>query len=541
MNEHRVCRDLRMDSFSDNSSRYELDSVTSTDSLHLITDEFRLRHVSTPDVSSAELSKRLAALEVENERLRVDLENSQVELNGRVVGNQSLKDKITELYIEAQASLQERLTLDNELKNAKRQVLAAENLKQWYQAQIHELQASKRGLQVEVDTYQRLVKEKHEVTLALTARCKQANDEYIVLSKKLRKERQELKEEIEQLRAKLTLGQAAAMPLKDPQTRLSPDLSTKLESTEDELRDTRVELKAMEQRLLSVEVQKNSLESALAKYRELISSMGINMEKCEMEKNEAKSRLNAVQIELNKVKSEKDVLESTLLNSKQEHGQVEQAIVQLKSQLNKMIAQHKLIKTRNIELESKAAVIQEIKNENKTLRSRSFAANSALFKKLRDAKRKIRYLEEQVNREDSRKQLFQARIETDSSLQECLKRALERNKELNDRLKLISMANKLEESIDEGYGDGFYQNITTEIPSPVPLNAELMHSVTQVLASGKNLLVPVQAGLEELHKKLETLDLGHRARFLNSGQMSSDSPTNSARIGTVTCNSRVIR
>lgn len=397
-----------MDSFSDNSSRCELDSVTSTESLNLFTDEFRLRYASTPDISREELARRLTSLELENERLRIDFENCNAELSEKVASNQGLKAKITELYIEAQVALQERLSLENALKNAKNEVAASEHLIKLHQAQIHDLRANRKGLQMEVDTYQKLARQKHEVALLLTARCKQSDAEYIELSKKFRKERQELKEEVEKLRAKGASSQAATTPLNSLRARLSPDLSTKLETTEDELRDTRVELKAIEQRLLSVETAKASLEISLTKHKELITSMETNVEKCELEKDEAKNRLNAVQIELNKIKSEKDVLESTLLTSKQEHGQVEQAIIQLKSQLNKMIAQYKLIKTRNTELESKIVLLQKIENEYKILRSRSFEANSSLLKKLREAKRKIKSLERQIGKEDSRKQLFQA-------------------------------------------------------------------------------------------------------------------------------------
>lgn len=396
-----------MDSFSD-SSRYDLDSVTSSDSLHLIADEFHLRHVSTPDISNAELPKRLASLELENERLRVDLENSRLELNAKTASNQGLKNTIAELYIEAQAALQERLKMDNALQNAKRQIAAVENSRKWYEAQLHDLQASKNGLQMEINTYRQLLRQKHEVALTLTARCKQSNTDYHELDKKCKRERQQLIAELEASRLESIASRVRSPPTVDYQEhRSSPDLSTKLETTEDELRDTRVELKAMEQRLQNAETARDSLESALVKRQELISTMEMDARRCQMEKDEAKNRLSDTQIQLDKTNLEQDLLHATLLTCKQEHGQVEQAIMQLKSQLNKMIAQYKLIKTRNTELESKMALLQEIKSENKALKSRAFEANSSLFKKLRDSKRKIRSLEEQLDKMNGRKKLSQ--------------------------------------------------------------------------------------------------------------------------------------
>lgn len=91
------------------------------------------------------------------------------------------------------------------------------------------------------------------------------------------------------------------------------------------------------------------------------------------------------------------------------------------------------------------------------------------------------------------------------------------------------MANSFEESIDEGYGDGFVQSTVMDLPSPAPLDPRLMQSVARALTNSKNFLSPVQSELEELRKKLENLEVGQRSRVLNSGQMSPSSPRNNAR------------
>ncbi|XP_015603079.1 coiled-coil domain-containing protein 157-like [Cephus cinctus] len=508
-----------MDNFSD-SSRYELDSITSTDSLQLITDEFRLRHVSTPDTSSVELSKRVASLELDNERLRVDLENVRIELNAKIAANQGLKDKITELYIEAQAALQERQKLQNAIKDANSRCTIAENSTKWYQGQLHELQAMRKSLQSEIDTYQGIARYRQQTVLNLTAQCNQLNVDYSELVQKFKNQKHEFEEKLYVLQGK---SKPSSVPTgMIPMMQASPDLSTKLEATEEELRDTKAKLKATEQQLLSCQVEKTSVENALSKHRMFISSMEESIQKYEADKNEITLHLSESRFEMQKLRAEKDILQATLLTSKQEQGQVEQAIIQLRSQLNKMLAQHKLLKTRNSELELELTAMQEIKNENKRLKSLSFAANSSLFKKLREAKHKAKSLENQLRRERMKHQLHDAKTETDASIRECLKRALERNKDLKDQLKSMSVSKILEGSIDEGYGDsGASSRISADLPSPPPLDPVLLESIAEVLSKSRNFLDPVQIGLNELRLKLENFKEEQYLQAIRSAQPAS--------------------
>ena len=188
-----------MDANSD-SSRCELDSVASADSLQILTDEFRLHHLSTPDMNNAEFFKKVAALELDNERLRVDLENVRLELNAKNAANQSLKNKIGELYVEAQNSLQERQKLHNCMKDAECRLVAAENSTNWYRGQMHEIDASKNTLQIEIDTYQSMLRQKHQTLVNVTAKWKQLNEDFLGVMQKHRREKDVLQAEIDKLK-----------------------------------------------------------------------------------------------------------------------------------------------------------------------------------------------------------------------------------------------------------------------------------------------------------------------------------------------------
>lgn len=185
-----------------NSSRCELDSVVSTESLHMIADEFHSNSLKTSDVSDVELSKRVIVLELDNVRLQTDLENIKLELSAKNAANQSLKNKIAELYTEAQKSLQEKQKLQNSMKDAQCQLVTAENLTKWYQGQFHEVQATKKTLQIEIDAYQSMLRQKHQTLVNITAKWKQLNEDLADIMQKHRKEKNLLQAEIEMLKIK---------------------------------------------------------------------------------------------------------------------------------------------------------------------------------------------------------------------------------------------------------------------------------------------------------------------------------------------------
>lgn len=488
-----------MDQLSD-SFKSELGSVTSSDSLHLITDEFQIRHLSTPDITNIELSKRVALQELENERLRVDLENLQIELNARIAANQGLKGKITELYVEMQSVIQEKQKLHNTLVDTNSRLSATEATAKWYQSQVHGLQAGKKTLQLEIDTYQEILRQRQQTIVNVNSRYKQLNTDYMELLQRYQKEKQELEEELRNLQVQ-SQSDSISDVLNKNMVLIAPDVSTKLEVTEDELRDTKAELKLLEQRLLETEVSKMSMENVLCKQRVIITTMEENIEKCESEKNEIADTLRKTQFGIEKLKSENETLQATLLSSKQEQSQIEDAIFQLRVQLTKMIAQYKLLKTKNTDAEKKLVSMQDVMNENKRLKKLSYEANNSLIRRLRQEKRKVKSLENKFHSEQLKVQFNDTKNKTEVSLRECLKQVLLRNKDLKDQLKALTKTS--DENIDEGYGDSsIASSISVDIPSPNSVNSELLNAASSVILRSRDFGKPIQIELDRLKLKL---------------------------------------
>ncbi|XP_033196276.1 spindle pole body component 110-like isoform X3 [Bombus vosnesenskii] len=384
----------------------------------------------------------------------------------------------------------------------KSQNYASEASVKWYQSQVHGLQASKKTLQLEIDTYQGILQQRQQTIANINARYKQLNIDYTELLQKHRKEKQDLEYEVQNLK---TQNQSnSILESLDINTSSSPDVSTKLELTEDELRDTKAELKTLEKRLLGNEVSKTLMENALAKQRILITTMEENIQKCETEKNQTADTLRKTQLEIQKLKSENEALQTTLLSSKQEQSQIEDAIFQLRLQLTKMIAQYKLLKSKNIEAEEKLNSMQDVINENKRLKTLSYEANTALIRKLRQEKRKVKSLENKLHGIQIKGHLTTMKNKMEVSLHECLKQVLMRNKDLKDQLK--ALAKTSDESIDEGYGDNsIVSSVSIDIPSPKSISPVLLDAASNILLQCKDFYKPVQTELEQLKLKLNKL------------------------------------
>jgi len=148
--------------------------------------------------------------------------------------------------------------------------------------------------------------------------------------------------------------------------------------------------------------------------------------------------------------------------------------------------------------------MQDLVNENKRLKTLSYRANSALLKKLREEKAKMKNLEQKFYCKQTNDQLGITRNKTEHSLRDYLKQVLSRNKDLQDQLK--SMNKVADESIDEGYGDSSSINISSfslDIPLPPPVNSVLLNNALDVLERSKDFGTSMQEELNALRSKME--------------------------------------
>ncbi|XP_051166802.1 cilia- and flagella-associated protein 58-like [Leptopilina boulardi] len=522
-----------MDNSSD-SSNCEFDSIKSGESLmHLIDDELHshcsISNLLSNVVDDESINKRATSLELANERLRIDMENLRIELNTKIAANQGLKDKITVLYVDAQASLQEKRKLEINLKNLESQLLISENSTKWYQKQLHQVEASKKTLQIEVETYQEMLKQKQQLVANIILKCSQLNNEYANLVTKYKEEKNYLQNEINN--QQLNIKKKDFMEIIS--TENQDDNSMKLETIEEELRVTKVQQRDLEEKLLNSEAKKTCMENTFLKQCSIISSMDDNQQRLVSEKNELELHLREMNIEIEKFKSNQNTAELALTISKQNQIQVEEAISELQIQLSKMLTQYKHVKTRNLDLEEKVTLMQEALDESKRLKLLSFNANSSLLQKLKKEKQKVKKFECLLNK----KQNIQRPDEenkTDNSVENCLQQALNKNKELKEQLKSITRVS--EESVDEGYGDGTSLGPTANLPSSPALNPVLLLKINDILYKSKHLMNPIQTGVNELQMKIEKFKEEQNSKillpstnFYNNRSISTISSPNNTR------------
>ncbi|XP_011499726.1 PREDICTED: spindle pole body protein pcp1-like [Ceratosolen solmsi marchali] len=461
------------------SSKYELESITSTN-------EFRSNHLATPDETNIDLSKRIALLELDNEHLRIDLENLKIELNAKNAANQGLKNKIAELYIEACISMQEKQKLHNSAIDIQCHLAAAKNSLEWYQRQLHDAQANNKILQIEIDTYESMLKKKHQTLININAKWKQLNEDFLIFIQKHKNEKDILQAEITSLKINNNSIKTCRAVLSDLEEStvsiaIHKSVSNKLESMEEELVVARTELRKLEQRLIGSEIEKASMECTFDKQQTLLSTVENSLQRCQNEKEEIAETACELRLQLQEMNSQSDIQQIHLMQIRQEREQVEDAIEKLRSQLTKMIVQYKLLKSRNVELEEKLNAVQAIYNENKRLKSLSYSANASLFRRLRQEKKKTNDLEIQLYQERNKQRVL--------------------INDLKNQLKFTKMS---EDNLDEGYADGSISSFAVaSLPSPNLINPELLITINDILSKSENFWEPIQIELNKLYLKFE--------------------------------------
>ncbi|XP_014221558.1 early endosome antigen 1-like [Trichogramma pretiosum] len=479
------------------SSKADLDSIVSTDSLQSWMEEFRLQHdeaASSLEINAGgdncDVMQKLRSLELENERLGVELASCRLELDAKSAANRGLKAKISELHVQAQDSLQERQRLRNLAKDAECKLAAAENSTKWYQAQMHEAQARSNSLRIELDTYQSMLRQKHQTLVNVTAKWKQLNDDYLVVMQKHRAEKDQLQAEIDQLKTrKYSCCSCAPKTATSIPPLLHAELSARLQRSEEELEEGRAELRALEQRLTGLEVERVSSEASLSEQRKLTSAAEERWRSSQAARVQLSEEVRELRLQLETSRSEAAVAQGALLAAQQDKEQVQGAIEQLQAQLTKMIAQHRLLRSRNADLEHKLTRLQGACDDSRRLRSLSYSANASLFKRLRQERRRASAL----------RQLLLA---AQPPRQRARSLSRQESKEQNPKC----LASSEESSIDEGYvdnGSNLVHFPFVPMPSPKPLDPQLLGTINELLDRSKDFWQPVNSSLDKLRLKLE--------------------------------------
>lgn len=331
---------------------FEVDSNASLDSFHFSSEDFNPPSPYAPMPSTPESSKKLHELELENEKLRLTLESSRSEIDVLQSSNRALKQKIAELFQEAQASLEDKLKLQNTLKDRVCQLAMVENSLKWYQTQLHESEAAKKLLKTDQEAYQKILYQR-EQTIADYIEKSEKNQNFKIqfeqLATKHQMECKTLQKELNWIKnnnspANLSVSLSSSESQKDSEEIIILELKKAIE-------DMSRDLEIAEKRYLNVETLRRLEERSSLRCKEDFERIQEDFNAVEIEKNKAIEKLNILNIHGDDLRIENERLNLILLSSKKEKVEVEDGIVQLRLQLMKMIAQYKALKSRNSETE----------------------------------------------------------------------------------------------------------------------------------------------------------------------------------------------
>lgn len=309
------------------------------------------------------LSEDLKLAHAANEKLQDRMKDLRHEMLAKDETVQALKNKVAELYVEYQTSLQSRILADNEVKSLQSDVKGLMSAKEWYQTQLSQAQETKGKLQQDITLIQR----ENIASLTLVERLKADNvrskQALAEQQQKALQEKEQLARHLEKIEADMMEREAAYLQIQ--QERVAMEEAMHVE--EERLRQSEVDsansedLKKLQNELRRKQAQVNVLEheqsqlvkrltlaqeSLLERDRTIdnLDKKYVDVEVCykqiqkelEMRDEEVlkmKNEKNALDVELSSLKEEKKSFDVSLHAIKDDIGKVEHSFKQMKTEL----------------------------------------------------------------------------------------------------------------------------------------------------------------------------------------------------------------
>ncbi|KAK3589140.1 hypothetical protein CHS0354_017107 [Potamilus streckersoni] len=312
------------------------------------------------------------------------------EIKSRDMTIQALKNKIAELYVEVQTSLQSKMEADNEARSAKSDLVSLQNARQWYQQQLQSATQARSELQHELTNLQAQAVSQGSIIERLRAENTRLRQQLSETQQRALKEKELLARQLETIQADMMDREASFQEIQRERSFLEDTFATKIQTVEEEksriaalmqmtsdmdaqLDRANNDLKKKQSLIFTLENEQMDLMKKLTLSQESLIEKDKTIEELEQKLIEVESRLNAFQnslvgkeVDILKIKEEKAAAEIALKSALEEKRTVDKALESLKLDMGKV---EKSFKQMKLELNAKSAELEQLrsdKNESQT-------------------------------------------------------------------------------------------------------------------------------------------------------------------------------
>ncbi|ESO97879.1 hypothetical protein LOTGIDRAFT_228413 [Lottia gigantea] len=318
------------------------------------------------------------------DKLHLKMKELRDTLSAKEMTIQALKNKIAELYVEVQNTLQSKSEADAEASISKNDLTALINAKEWYQQQLqlaHEVRCS---LQKELTILQAQSVSQSSVVERLKMDNTKLRQQLTESQNKALKEKELLAKHLEAIQMDMMDREAAFREMQGEKKLIEDSFDSQCKSVEDEysrismlmqsnselesqLEKAQDDAKKKQMHILTLESHQIELEKKLTLSQEKINEKDGMLEDLRRKIIEVDEQLKAFQrglaekdTEIMKLKEEKATAEIALNGALKEKALVDNALDALKSNMGKVEVSFKQMRH---ELSSKVTELESVKNE----------------------------------------------------------------------------------------------------------------------------------------------------------------------------------
>ena len=321
------------------------------------------------------------------DKLNLRMKEIKDELKSKEMTIQALKNKVAELYVEVQVSMQTKMEADNECRAAKSDLTSLKNTKDWYQEQLEIATKARSELQREMTTLQAQAISHSSIIERLKGENTKLRNQCSEIQTKALKEKELLAKHLEAINSDMMDREAAFQEIQRERSYLEKSFNTKIQTAEDEksrisllmqmtsdlenqLDKAQTDLKKKQTQITKLENENIELMKKLTFSQEVVIEKEGLIEDLKNNLLDVEERLKAFQnsvidkdAEIMKLKEEKATAEIALKSALQEKDSVDQVLDGLKSDMGKVESSFKLMRQ---ELNSKSQEMGDIKAKNRT-------------------------------------------------------------------------------------------------------------------------------------------------------------------------------
>lgn len=330
------------------------------------------------------LKEDLSESQISKAKLKVNLEETKVDIESKDVAVEGLKKKIAELHVEVLTLLQIKVQLENDINSVKGEMETLRKSKEWYQQQLSSVHENRNNI------HQDLIKTQAEKVLCnkileemktenkhlrqqLTETQQKAVKEKEILMKHLETiemdmlERESLFQQIQKDRGAAEESLTIRMKkLEEEQSNLN-NLNFTISDLEHQLSVARNDITSKEEMIKKCERDQADLLKQLVFYEKTINEKDLSSQWLEQQLKDSDQKLKLAELKLSSLeehiitlKGEKTAVEIALAAANEEKKAVNETLWNLKDNLNCVEGTFKQMRT---ELVAKASLVEQLQKE----------------------------------------------------------------------------------------------------------------------------------------------------------------------------------